>query len=348
VNRGSPEYHAQLRFAADNIHEELIGKSNPIFRMKNGDDVMRSEDDEYRDAETIVALLAPRDETGAMILGPGGRPDIGHISGDKDVQRADKMTRKGLDLNNPRQLAYLFPDRVSDEETNPDVLRARNVGLAARAGDADGYRTAGTRFADMPQSLINDVMSRISIDGETVHGKLSTAGIRAGTLVPGTKTEVRLLPNAAKKAYMQQRGVDIFSQWMRQGGTNITHSDGRMYAPNEGGMAMDHIDPYSKSIDVLGSSSSFYSDPSSNFSLLETHENSSKGENSIQETQRVLNLSADLQQRGITSFITKDDRGLDWMEGAQKLLNSGVVAPAEIERLGNAGMNNMLNQLRIN
>ena len=315
----------RLRHMAEQVHQEIIGEPNYKMRLKDADDVFLSDTDDgpkYRSAEEIINLLGPRSESGDLITGTKGRIDIDTLPVLTKEQGLRPLTREGIDINDPVQMAYAFPEEIEAEEPNLDIRRARNVGLAARAGDSDGYRSSGTRFSDMPQSLIDEVYESIGYGDKfsPLHSRFAGSGItgRPEALVPGTNTRITDLDDPDRKDYLKGRTGKLFSQWMRQGGTDIVASHGAILPPGEK-LQMDHIDPYSKSRDVTGDTTSHYSDSVPNTSWLEKYANAYKNNMDIQETQGRIRLAAELKRAGIEPTTSS----VEWMENALRLHQAG-------------------------
>ena len=164
---------------------------------------------------------------------------------------------------------------------------------------------------DFSYADAEEIGKRIRVGDKTLIKFLEKKGLpkeRINLVInPATGLKVSDLPKAEKNAYFYNRGVEEVRRWLNTGGRSIGDGRAEVHVPGEY-QQMEHQGAFSKSIDVLGDASNYYSDDKYNKAgYLEYHENQEKGDRLTSDYHKARRMQLVARDRGIGDVNLRED-----------------------------------------
>ena len=190
------------------------------------------------------------------------------------------QTMSGVNNQDSVHRARFLPEEPLTEK-NENLTRAQRIGQAEATGDLKQIYDANTMY-DFSFEDAEAVGDRVLIGNQTMNNFLAKKGItpdRISQVVdPTTGIKVTKLPKDQQKAYWRNRGIEATQRWMNMGGRSVGDGYSEVHVPGFHAQ-MEHQNPFSGSIDVIGDKSDYYSDTKYNQAgSLERYENAEKND----------------------------------------------------------------------
>lgn len=206
--------------------------------------------------------------------------------------------------------AQLYPERFTG--ATGQLGAARDMGLAHRYNDYEGYRAINDRMEVTPEALarFGAVVTKGRADkpvAAAMSGGGAILGSRGDTvLIPGTDKVFSSLPSDEKAAYLGERGDVFLNQWLQQKGGSMGTAQSVIFPPGRPSH-MDHIQSLSSSIDAKGPAGWGYSDDPTNFSYLDADYNvNTKLNYDLQTVHQLGRLADTMRQDGYGARLPKN------------------------------------------
>ena len=303
-----------------NIVEEL-GILSPRQMSKDSHFVFQTIDGAQRTPNEIVQRLA-RQELSVNNTENGIHVDVGPLVDDRrarsKVSEVDiksmvrpntsmpgwsPQTMSSVDNTDAIHRARFLPDLVDVTDAGENIRRAQNIGYAEASGDSQAMFDANTMY-DFSYQDAEEVGDRVLIGNQTLNNFLAKKGLpgeRLEKLIdPATGKRVLDMPKEEQRAYFRKRGVEGTQRWMNTGGRSIGDGNTEVFVPGLDAQ-MEHVYPFSGSIDELGvGNSQYFSDDKFNQGgYYERYENAEKNDISPQDYHRARRAQMLAQEAGI-------------------------------------------------
>lgn len=190
------------------------------------------------------------------------------------------QTMGGVNAEDKVHRARFLPEEPLTEK-NENLIRAQQIGQAEATGDLKKIYDANTMY-DFSFEDAESVGDRVLIGNQTLNNFLAKKGITEDRLQqvvdPASGTRILDLPKDQQKAYWRTRGIEATQRWMNMGGRSVGDGYSEVHVPGFHAQ-MEHQNPFSGSIDVIGDKSNYYSDTKFNQAgSLERYENAEKND----------------------------------------------------------------------
>ena len=364
-------YNETLRNIVDQM--DILG---PRAKAKDSHFTFQTLEGEQRTPEEIVRRLQPQELNinhngdGDVLVNVGdfvnnARPAAmkrGETEVDiKDMIRPNKtmpgwspQTMGGISNTDKIHRARFLPETVPADATG-NVARARNIGMAEASGDLQQIYDANTMY-DFSYADAEQVGDKLLIGNSTLNNFLAQKGLpneRLELVVdPASGKRVKELSSAEQKAYFRNRGVEGTRRWMNMGGRSVGDGNSEVHVPGFHAQ-MEHQNPFSGSIDALGTGKSdYYSDTEYNKAgSLERYENAEKNDIDTQDYHRsrraqMIALDSGLGRLELSKFGTG-------REGTEDMITSRFPAVSysderlKKDRTGSVNLDNAMKALSL-
>jgi len=190
------------------------------------------------------------------------------------------QTMGGVNNQDSVHRARFLPEEPLAEKSE-NLIRAQRIGQAEATGDLKKIYDANTMY-DFSFEDAESVGDRVLIGNQTLNNFLAKKGITEDRLQqivdPATGIRILDLPKDQQKAYWRKRGIEGTQRWMNMGGRSVGDGYSEVHVPGFHAQ-MEHQNPFSGSIDVIGDKSDYYSDTKFNQAgSLERYENAEKND----------------------------------------------------------------------
>lgn len=276
----------------------------PTAAVRQTEEVFERPDGTRRSAEEIVRGFArkkieliPQSDGTVMALDQGYIDDAGYRAKRQGTfqtnvsllprsPQASGFTAGNVNewINDPVGRARFMPEEADPMAAVAAVRRAREIGLAEASGDRQAVFEANKRYDFTPEEVdyIASALLKSTRAGVVpLRSSVRTSGLQGRTdivLNPATGERVIELNAPMKNQYYYDRSNMALGKWLEGGGTGFNDPSSNVIIPGAG-YELEHDNPFSKSIDVMGPESVYFSDtPENTAGFLIQPENSEKAE----------------------------------------------------------------------
>lgn len=199
----------------------------------------------------------------------------------KNMKGWSPQTMSGVNGADAVHRARFLPDQEL-VLNNEDTQRAQRIGLAEATGDLQLIHEANTMY-DFPMEVAQEIGRRVLIGNQTLRDFVKNKGIAVkgrfeNVIDPVTKLRLGEMDKDQRDKFLNDRGDNLVKRWLDTGMRSIGDGRAEVHVPGFHSQ-MEHQNPFSKSIDVLGDKSTYLSDSIENqIGFLERYENAEKND----------------------------------------------------------------------